>query len=67
MGHERLRPAERLADPVPRLEARGAFAGLQLPVLANAHPEPPRRLPDRPPARFPILLEHRQEQRYGGA
>jgi hypothetical protein len=48
LGRERRRPAEQLADPVPRLPRRNALAGLEFPVLRNAHTESPRRLPDRP-------------------
>jgi hypothetical protein len=42
--HERLRPAEQLADPVPRLEGRRSGADLDLPVLAEAHAEALRPL-----------------------
>ncbi len=39
-----------LADPVPRLEARGTDAGLELPVFPDAHAKGPRCPTDRPPA-----------------
>jgi hypothetical protein len=35
---------------------RPALAGLELPVLPDAHPEPPRRLPQRPTRPASILL-----------
>jgi hypothetical protein len=55
-------PAEQLADPVPRLEVRWALAGLDLPVLADAHAKPPADRPARP---TPILGKHRREHGHG--
>jgi hypothetical protein len=48
---ERLRPAERPADPVEHLQVRRAFPGLERTVLARGDAEPPRGLLDRPTAR----------------
>jgi hypothetical protein len=63
---ERLRPAVELADPVPRLEGRRSSAGLELPVLLDAHAEAPRGLPDPPTGLLPIMLEHRGQHRHPG-
>jgi hypothetical protein len=62
---ERLRPAEQLADPVPRLPRWSAIAGFDLPVIADAHAEAPCDLTDREAGPPPILFEHRGEHRHG--
>lgn len=44
--HERLWPAVQLADPVERLPVRPALAGLERPLVADAHAEAPRGMTD---------------------
>ena len=48
--HERLRAAVERADPVEDLPVRHPRAGLEFPVLPDAHAEAPRGLGDRPGA-----------------
>jgi hypothetical protein len=63
--NEYPRPSVQLADPVPRLGARAAGAGLELPVLPWAHAEAPRGAGDRQARPLPIVLEDPAERRHG--
>ena len=63
--HERSRPAEQLANAIVRVPVRTLRAGLELPVLADAHADEPRRTGDPQAVALPVALEHRREHRHG--
>jgi hypothetical protein len=50
------------ADAIVRLPVRDALAHLELPVLADAHAEPPRGLSHQPAGPLPIVLEPNTER-----